>query len=156
MEQIYNAVGVLCLTSVAAGLLHNMGSFASTEKLIRFVCVMCITVTMFSASDIAEFEFDGLIYSQQTDDKENIYNLKEIIITETEYETGELIKNRLDEKNIGYDYVFVHILEQSGEIVPVKIEIGCADADTVSIKECIKDLTTEQTVLIIGEKTGEQ
>ena len=83
--------------------------------------------------------------------EQNSDYLKEKIINETEKEIKELIKNRLDEKNISYNGISLHILEQNGNLIVKEINIDCTENNKKDIYNCIEDIISKESEIKIGE-----
>ncbi len=151
MEKITSVVGTLCLCIFVTGILYNMGCFKVTEKTIRFVIAIYIIVIIFKTVMDIKFDFAAYNINDITTQYQNTEDAKQIIIEQTQMDIENLIKKRLSEKNISYNEVLVHILEQSNNITIDKIEIQCSSEYKNSVENCIKDLLSPETVVVIGE-----
>ncbi|MBQ6929214.1 MAG: hypothetical protein IJN27_02790 [Oscillospiraceae bacterium] len=103
--------------------------------------------------NVKGFEPD-IDYSQIYDNSfENIYTeeLNNEVLSKTEYELEQIIKKRLDEKNISYNQISVHILEQNGVVSVDEISVEGTDADENDILDLIADMTDSETRVKTGE-----
>ncbi len=151
MAGIAKTVGVLCISVVAMRILYDLGNFKATEKTLKFVISLYIIATVFNSLKTTKLEFDIDVGSENQTYYHNSEVIKNEIISQTEKELTELIKKRMSEKNISYNSISLHILEQNGSIVVDRIYIECSPYDKTSVMECIKDLTNEDTEIVIGE-----
>jgi len=151
MEQLQHMTGVMCILIMIVGIIKEVGSFSSTEKLIKLVASVYIIVAFFKVINNSQLEL-----SFNIDNKENlqIYNteqLKSDVMREAEIRLEQIVKNRLDEKNISYNSLSVHILEQNSNVVIEKIVIDCDSIYLNAVEECLYDLTSGNTKIITGE-----
>ena len=151
MEQLSKNIGMICVIIVVAGIVFELGKFKSTEKSIRFIIVVYIVVTVFKTFGASEWNIDYESYKADTHYAENSYIFKDTVIFTAQQELEEIIKNRLNEKNISYNSVSVHILEQNGIAKTDKIYVQCDDDLKDDVFECIEDIIGEDTEIIIGE-----
>ena len=151
MEGLTAAAGVLCVSVFVVGILYEMGCFVATAKIIRFVTAIIITITVLkSFNSIDKIKIKTENYS---DIYSNTYqqNLNEMIIENTRHELEKIIKRRLEEKNISYKSVEVHILEQNGNVTVDTIYIDCDKKAQTAVRQCIQDILAEDAKLVIGE-----
>ena len=148
MEQLSETVGILCILIMVMGLLADIGSFPATEKIIRFITAIYIIVAFFKAFQTSDKEI-SINMPTQSNTYSNSEYLKSEIISKTESELQYIIESRLEEKNISYNSVTVHILEQNSNLVAEEICIVCDDEGAAL--ECIEDIATKDTKIIIGE-----
>ena len=151
MEQLQHMAGVMCILIMIVGIIKEVGTFSSTEKLIKLVAAVYIIVAFFKVINNSQLELSFSI-----DNKENlqIYNteqLKSDVMREAEIRLEQIVKNRLDEKNISYNSLSVHILEQNSNVVIEKIVIDCDSIYLNAVEECLYDLTSGNTKIITGE-----
>lgn len=151
MEKITSMVGTLCICIFVTGILYNIGCFKVTEKTIKFVISIYILVITFKAAMDIKLDFSMNSINDISMEYQNTEDAKDIIIEQTQLDIENIIKNRLDEKNISYNSISVHILEQSNNITIDKIDIQCKPEYKKEVQNCIKDLLTENTVVVIGE-----
>ena len=150
MEQIAKTVGILCVSVIAADIFCNTGYFPATEKIIKFVVAVYIILTGFKTVNSIDIKPDfKLPEYQYTYEYQSEFNYA--VIAETEKITEGMIIKKLSEKNISYNHVSVHILEQNDILFTDTIVIGCEDRYVSTVKECIEEFITEDTKLIIGE-----
>jgi len=151
MEQIAKITGVVCISVLSMGILYNLGHFPSMEKVIKFVIAIYIVLTCFKVAANADIKFDLSLEAINSLPEEYTMDFTNVVIAETAKNAEEIIKQRLDEKNISYNHVSVHILEQNGLLTTDKIIINCDDIYIAVAEECIKDFITVDTEIIIGE-----
>lgn len=151
MEKIADVTGVLCISVFVMGIFYQLGGFEKTSKVIRFIVALYIISTVFTSFEYFKYvplEYDIIVDKDIYDYDVDFYNS---VIYKTKINLEEIIKNRLDEKNISYENVSVHILEQNGAVIADEIEIDCKASDTEAVYSCIDDMLTEDTKVIIGD-----
>ena len=151
MEKIADVTGVLCISVFVMGIFYQLGGFEKTSKVIRFIVALYIISTVFTSFEYFKYvplEYDIIVDKDIYDYDVDFYNS---VIYKTKINLEEIIKNRLDEKNISYENVSVHILEQNGAVIADEIEIDCKAGDTEAVYSCIDDMLTEDTKVIIGD-----
>ena len=151
MEKIADVTGVLCISVFVMGIFYQLGGFEKTSKVIRFIVALYIISTVFTSFEYFKYvplEYDIFVDKDIYDYDVDFYNS---VIYKTKINLEEIIKNRLDEKNISYENVSVHILEQNGAVIADEIEIDCKAGDTEAVYSCIDDMLTEDTKVIIGD-----
>lgn len=151
MEQLQHITGIMCLLIMIVGIIKEIGSFTSTEKLIKLVAAIYIITAFFKIINNSQLE---LSFNIDNKDAISIYNteqLKADVIKETETRLEDIVKKRLDEKNISYNSLSVHILEQDNNVVIDKIVIDCDEKYITAVRECLYDLTSENTKIVTGE-----
>ena len=151
MTGIAKTVGVLCVSVMAMGILYDLGNFKATDKTLKFVISIYIIATVFNSFRTAKLEFDTDISGGKEFAGENPEILKEKIVLQTEKELTELIKKRMEEKNISYNSISLHILEQNGSIQVDRINIDCPSDMQTAVMDCIRDIISEDTQIITGE-----
>lgn len=150
MEKISEICGILCFTVITMNILYSFGFFPATEKVVKFVFSIFIVLTIIKAiqsTDTIVFDFSF----QQENGQHYKEDFMEIVCDETEKKAEEIITKRLDEKNISYNYLSVHIMEQNDTLTADRIVIRCDNKDILSAEQCISDFVTEDTVIEIGE-----
>lgn len=151
MEKIADVTGVLCISVFVMGIFYQLGGFEKTSKVIRFIVALYIISTVFTSFEYFKYvplEYDIIVDKDIYDYDVDFYNS---VIYKTKINLEEIIKNRLDEKNISYENVSVHILEQNGAVIADEIEIDCKASDTEAVYSCIDDMLTKDTKVIIGD-----
>ena len=151
MEKIADVTGVLCISVFVMGIFYQLGGFEKTSKVIRFIVALYIISTVFTSFEYFKYvplEYDIIVDKDIYDYDVDFYNS---VIYKTKINLEEIIKNRLDEKNISYENVSVHILEQNGAVIADEIEIDCKAGDTEAVYSCIDDMLTKDTKVIIGD-----
>lgn len=151
MEQIAKTAGILCLLVVSMDLLCNIGSFPATQKVIRFVIAIHIVLSGFNIADNNDTQLYFSLQPEYTGSYDYKQEFEDTVIKETEKITKDMITVKLSEKNIAYNYIDVHILEQNDILFADEIVIQCDNDKSSDVKECIKEYITEDTKLIIGE-----
>ena len=149
MEKIAHLTGVLCISVFVMGVFYQIGGFDKTARIIRFVTALCIISMVFKGIKEVDFmSFPHSIYREEYDFEDSFYDG---LIFETQLQLEELIKKRLAEKNISYNFVQVHILEQNGNLTAEEIIVICDKNCTDAVYNCISDMVTENTIITIGE-----
>lgn len=151
MEQIARITGVMCLVIMVVSFINNLGGFACTEKVIKFVTAIIVVALFFKTVNNTQIElhFDNYNNSNISTDDE-VY-LKYILVEQTAHMLEETVKNRLDEKNISYNTVSVHILEQNNNLIADRIIVDCNKDCENTVKECLQDIISAETVITTGE-----
>ena len=118
--------------------------------MIKFVISIYILVTVIDSfgRNRVDFRFDMKIQAYET--YEYTQDYMEYLIAETEKELEKEIESRLSEKNISYNHISVHILEQNNNLTAGKIVADC-NADEAAVREILQDIITEDTELVTGE-----
>lgn len=150
MQQVAAVVGTLCMATFVMGLLYEVGSFDKTAKTIKYVIAIYITVTVIKGFDIDEIKTEIPEILQNTSEYTYNENFEKEVLRNTELGVETTIKNRLDEKNISYNQVSVHILEQNGNLTAGEITVKCEDIYRDAVLECISDISDENTKINIG------
>ncbi|MBR2028914.1 MAG: hypothetical protein IKA10_08025 [Oscillospiraceae bacterium] len=151
MEKTAYITGILCIAVFIMGLFYQLGGFEKTERIIRFVTAVCIVSMLFNS--IRDFELTPFIQGIQNETEQ--YNFEDSfyssVISETQAELEDIIKKRLSEKNISYNSVEVHILEQNGNLTAGEIIVSCDKKYADTVYGCISDIATENTKINIGD-----
>ncbi|MBE6877617.1 MAG: hypothetical protein E7488_00405 [Ruminococcaceae bacterium] len=151
MEQIAKITGVVCISAFSMGVLYNIGHFPSVERGIKFVIAIYIILTCMKSAGNIDMKSEFLPVKPYLATEEYAAELNNTVVEETQRKSEEIIKQRLSEKNISYNRVSVHILEQNGLLTAEKIIVSCDDKDVAAAEECIEDFITTGTEIIIGE-----
>ena len=155
MEHLTKTIGYICILVMVTGILADLGSFPVIEKLIRFVTALYIIVAFFKSLEGTKYNVDMQIFKSDFTYEQNYDYLTEMIINKTNSEIEALVKKRLEEKNISYNLLSLHILEQNGSLIINEINIQCDNKDTALAYDCIKDLISKDTKITIGEQESE-
>ena len=151
MENISYITGVLCISVFVMGLFYQIGWFEKTDKVIRYVIALCVLLTIIKT--VKNFSAD--INFIQTHNNVAIPNYQkefnDEIIAITQHEIEQLIKTRLDEKNISYNSVSVHILEQNGSVTVNEISVEGTKLSDEELYLYINDIADENTKIKTGE-----
>lgn len=151
MEHIADMIGTVCVSVIAATIIYNFGSFPSMERIIRFVVSLYIisnSINILSGNRI-NFTYDFATRSMEN--YEISENFNTYVMSETELNLEEIIKNRLESKNISYKDIDLHILEQNSILTVDKITVVCSNSDVSEVMKAIEDMITKETMIIIGE-----
>ncbi|MBQ9844814.1 MAG: hypothetical protein IJO54_01860 [Oscillospiraceae bacterium] len=151
MEQLAKMTGVLCISVVAMEIVYNLGHFPSVERSVRFITAVYIVLTALKTFGNTQFTIMPPVWDDSSAVHEYTQQFSDTVIEETENKAEEIIRRRLQEKNISYNQVSVHILEQNGLLTAEKIVIECEDSHKAAAEDCIQDFITEETVIITGE-----
>jgi len=151
MEKIVNSIGALCISVFIMGMLYQLGAFEKTAKTIKFVIAIYIVLTVINSFENLNFNLQNTDFTTQYYQQDINRDFQNEIIKETARELENVIKNRLEEKNIAYNSVEVHILEQNGNLTADKIFIECENIYAQDIERCISDIADETTKIIIGD-----
>lgn len=150
MEQIAANISVLCILVFVCGILYQLGCFSATEKVIKFI--IAVYIVFFAVKSFANFNPKITLENYtQFYQEQNTQLFKVSLIDETEKNLEEIVKNRLEEKNISYKDISVHILEQNGNLTVDGIYIDCENKDKDAVYKCIEDMLSEHTNVFIGE-----
>ena len=151
MEQLARITGIMCLLIITVEIIKEIGSFKSTEKVIKLIIAIYVDAAFFKISENSHIDLQFTLGNDKIGDTYNTEQLKSAVMEETRIRLESLIKSRLDEKNISYDLLSVHILEQNGNVIIDKIVIDCEDVYKSALEECLYDLISEDTQIVTGE-----
>lgn len=151
MEQVTKTIGMVCIIIMATGILNDIGSFPVSEKVIKFVTALCIIAAFFKSVGGTKLEMEFDYNNDDTLYVQNEEYLKSAVLNRTAEELEQLVKKRLGEKNISYNSVSVHILEQNSSVMIEKIQISCDPEFEAEVRLCLEDITSEGTEILIGE-----
>ncbi|MBR4036480.1 MAG: hypothetical protein IKJ05_07110 [Oscillospiraceae bacterium] len=109
MDTLYKIIGILCVVSYITGILFNISHSAYTEKALKLtLAIYVISAITVPVKKLEIYSYinnnEELSYSQQAADY--IKNRAQKIIEDN-------ISAKLNEKRIAYNYVDVHINEES-------------------------------------------
>ena len=152
MEEITNLMGSICISIIAIGIISKLGAFDATEKMLRFVAAISILLILYESFDKTSLNIDFKYPESDVYYIENTSALKNEIINKTKTDLEQMIKERLDEKNISYNSVSLHILEQNGSIAVDKIIIDCSSDAKTAVIDCIQDIISKETEILTGEQ----
>ena len=155
MEHLTKTIGCICILVMVTGILADSGSFPVMEKVIRFVTALYIIVAFLKSFEGTKYNIDIQTIKSDFIQQDNYEYLTDKIINKTVSELELLVKKRLEEKNISYNLLSLHILEQNGSLIIDEINIQCDNEDITLVYDCIKDLISEETQIIIGEQKSE-
>lgn len=151
MEKIAAVIGVLCISVFVMGLLYQLGLFEKTEKVIKFVTAMCLIITILKS--VKEFKPDFVYRNLNNMEIANVYykEFNDEIIFKTKQELENIIKKRLDEKNLSYNHISVHILEQNDTVSIDEIVVNGINADKEELYDLFEDMMDNNTTIKTGD-----
>ncbi len=120
METIIKSVGILCTTAYLTGILTNFIPMDFTVKAIRLTVAVYILTSLLIPAGNLDFEYglSDVIVEDYTE------KAREYVTHQTEIQLENSISKQLDEKNIAYNSVNVHIHKQNDMMEIEKIYIG--------------------------------
>ncbi len=145
---IIKFIGTLSVIGYILGILYNFVDFSYTQKAIRLTAALYIITALISPLEYSDFniDIDSLqleVYSRQ----ESV----EFVLESAAAQLEQKIKNILDEKNIAYTDISVHINKQSEKISVDYIEIyGVLPGDKKLISGYLSDIGT----VVFGDENG--
>ena len=151
MEQIAKSVGMLCVLVFILGILFQLGCFEKTAKVIKFVIAVYIVVAIVKSVDGAKMDTNFIYDKNVAEHYDYQENFETAVLQQLRQNIEETVKGRLNEKNISYNDVSVHILEQNGNLEIEQIEVECKTEDKSAVYNCLQDLLSENTKIIVGE-----
>ena len=151
METVTKAMGTVCIAVMLMGIIYELGCFKTTEKVMKFVITVYVMVTFLATVSDTKIQLDFVAEDIDGHTYSNRQQITEQIVNSTQKELENIIRQRLEQKNICYNSVSVHILEQNGNLTADRIVVQCPQQYTSQVTECISDIITEDTQLITGE-----
>ena len=151
MEHITKVVGTLCIAIMSMGIMYEFGCFKATEKVMKFVITVYVMVTFFATVSDTKIQLDFVAEDIDSHTHISRQQVTEQIVSNTQKELENIIIQRLEQKNICYNSVSVHILEQNGDLTADRITVHCPQQYIPQVTECLSDLITEETQIITGE-----
>ena len=151
MEHISTVTGVVCVSVFAVSVLYSFGCFSATEKVVKFVISLYLLTVFIKSITDTRFEFKTNFNGLTAYSGSYTIDFTDIVLEETETNLEQTIKQRLDEKNISYKQISVHILEENEYLTADKIIVQCSEKDVGAVRECIKDMISDNTQVITGE-----
>ena len=143
MGDMFRGIGLLCLYGYVTGLILNIIDVSYTGKAIRLVVVLYIISNVITPLKTVELKIDTDIFPAENKvaDESERY-----ILTETAKKIEQIICSRLDEKNISYTTVDVHINEEEDGFNISDITIYGASTDIMNIKRFLNDIVSEDKI----------
>ncbi len=119
METIIKSVGMLCTTAYLTGILTNFIPMDYTAKAVRLAVAVYILSSLLIPAVALDYEYglSDVIVEDYTE------KAREYITRQTELQLENNISKQLDEKNIAYNSVNVHIHKQNERLEIEKIYI---------------------------------
>lgn len=150
MERIINTTGVVCVMIFCLGIFYEFGKFEKTAKIIKYIIAVVIVAEIFKSITHREMElnFNKIKSIEYNDYSEYLYNE---IITQTQNEIENIIKERLQTQNISYRDISVNIIEQDSNITVEEIKIYGIKQNENKVYDCIADIVSENTKISMGE-----
>ncbi len=144
MDRIIKAIGVLCMCGYITGLLVQFVPVNKTEKSIRLVVTLYIISVVLSPVSF-ESGYEGTVIPDistvQADS--SIY-----VIDALETETEKILSERLQEKNICYTGLNVHINKQTDKLYIDNILIYGADSENMEkARAALSDVLSSEKII---------
>ena len=145
MDIIIRMIAVLCLCSYVMGLLIQFVPVNQTEKSIKLVVTLYLIASVFSPM---EYKTD-YIFEKDMLSMSDIYNNSEEYVTfAIKEETERTLSRLLDEKNICYTDVDVHINKQTDKLCISQVVIYGADSDNMAAaRDALTDIVTGEKII---------
>ncbi len=151
MQDIYNNIGSLCLAIYIIGLLFNLIKIKHTYKIMQTVLGLILILNILSPFQkfdlnlaIETFDFENI----EIDNNENI----DFIIENAALIIKNDIENILNEKNISYKDVSVHIHKENESFYIKEISIyGSEENKNKQIIELLEEIASEECIIFRGE-----
>lgn len=146
MESIFKVIGTLCITAYIVGLVSNMTEVNDTGKAVRLVCVLVILSSFLTKGEIEEITYNNIFETYSNVDIQ--MSTVEYIMESVKENIENEIKKELDEKNICYTDVFVHIYKQSNKFKIEKIIIyGVNSREKQYASEIINNIAENENII---------
>lgn len=144
MDGIVKRTGCLCIVGYIMGLVMNMAPMNSLQKSIRLAGALYIITAVFVP--LSDIQFDFSIPDRQRDSvRQSRYSY---IVDRTREEIEFRVCVRLDEKNISYESVRVHIHEQSDKIYLQSVNIaGVPEADRSRVVSALEEIAEKEKIV---------
>ncbi len=141
MDVLLKSIGMLCTLGYVTGLLINLTPANHTQKAIRLVAVLYILSSVLYPLQSISLDFEYL-------DTEN-YDIKtdaqDYVIEQSAYKIKNIILQRLNEKNISYTDIIVHINKQNDGLQISGISLyGIAEKEQTA--NLLQDITTADKI----------
>ncbi len=148
MESVIKTIGTLCIIAFTLGVMTNLIPTAKTEKAIK--TVFTIYLLFFVISLFTDTNFD-IIADNITDNTDITIQSEDYILDKAKSNIEENIKEILQQKNIAYKDVRLHINKQTDNISVGSIEISGTDINQHSIIYNLLSDIAEKENIILGE-----
>ena len=152
MKNITQWVGVLCISCYVMGLLLNLVQLSHTQKVTRLLVAMFIIITIFRPFSQKDFfSLDGYEYTSQDYNISVALNAVDTIIKQAQKNLEQTIKSQLDQQNLCYENIFVHIYEENGSLNINSVEIqGVLDEEKNAIYKALSNIVAQDKIILGG------
>ena len=147
MNGLLKAAGVLCLCGYITGIVTNLIPLNQMEKSVRLVTVLYIISVVFSQ----KIEYSKFLYVDLNDRETISQSADTYVIEMAEAELENNIAEILNEKNIAYSEVSVHINKQTDKIQIDKVYIYGSDSDNYRNAKAVLSDILPQECIVQGE-----
>ena len=145
MDTVLKFTGSLCTTVYILGLLFNLTDISYTQKTIRLTIAVYIIVNILMPLKNLELNFD---FTDSISDFTIEISAEDYVISQAERNMKQSIISQLNDKNISYSDISVHINKQSNSVYIDNIVFyGLADND----KQIINQLFENHGTIIFGD-----
>lgn len=145
MDTVFKFTGSLCTTVYILGLLFNLTDISYTQKTIRLTIAVYIIVNILMPLKNLELNFD---FTDSISDSTIEISAEDYVISQAEKNMKQSIISQLNDKNISYSDISVHINKQSNSVYIDNIVFyGLADND----KQIVNQLFENQGTIIFGD-----
>ena len=146
MDTVFKFTGSLCTTVYILGLLFNLTDISYTQKTIRLTIAVYIIVNILMPLKNLELNFD---FTDSISDSTIEISAEDYVISQAEKNMKQSIISQLNDKNISYSDISVHINKQSNSVYIDNIVFyGLADND----KQIVNQLFENQGTIISFQK----
>ncbi len=151
MKSVYSYIGSICLLIYIIGILFNLIKIKHTNKIMQTVLGLVLLLNIISPIYNQEFYIDinSLeVQSMQIDKGEN----EEYIIENAKLILENEIKEELNQKNIAYNDVTVHIHKENENFLIKEISInGSEEAEKETVIDILSEYTNKECIIFRGE-----
>ncbi len=151
MDNIYSYIGNLCLVIYIIALLFDLIKIKETNKILQTVLGLVLILNIFYPLNKIDTQsvFNSLeFYSITVNEEENT----ELIIENAKLLIENDIKKTLEEKNISYNDVSLHIHKENGSFLIKEINIYGSDEERKEeILKLLSDIVNEDVIFFRGE-----
>lgn len=145
MDTVFKFTGSLCTTVYILGLLFNLTDISYTQKTIRLTIAVYIIVNILMPLKNLELNFD---FTDSISDFTIEISAEDYVISQAERNMKQSIISQLNDKNISYSDISVHINKQSNSVYVDNIVFyGLADND----KQIVNQLFENHGTIIFGD-----
>lgn len=145
MDTVFKFTGSLCTTVYILGLLFNLTDISYTQKTIRLTIAVYIIVNILMPLKNLELNFD---FTDSISDSTIEISAEDYVISQAEKNMKQSIISQLNDKNISYSDISVHINKQSNSVYIDNIVFyGISDDDM----QIVNQLFENQGTIIFGD-----